>query len=141
VVRVDPRATDDVPAGARLQVTGTRSSTVAGWTYLDVAVLADPGRTTSLLVPLASITPAAPCAGQVVALAAGAAPVYGSRPVRLLLTADAEPSQIDAGRAAHQAEWWRLVGWELDEQGRRLIERDLTAYAGKVTVDLATAWT
>jgi hypothetical protein len=56
VVRVDPRATDDVPPGARLQVNGTRSSTVGGWCYLDVAVLDDPGRTTSILVPVASIT-------------------------------------------------------------------------------------
>jgi hypothetical protein len=56
VVRVDPRATDDVPAGARLEVTGTRPSTVDGWCYLDVAVLDDPGRTTSILVPVASIT-------------------------------------------------------------------------------------
>ena len=136
VVRVDPRVTDDVPAGSRLLVIGIRPSSVEGWTYLHAHLLDDPGRTTVLLVPVASIVPLPPCAGQVVELAAGAAPLTGSRCLRLLLSVDAGPSQSDvaAGRSAQHAEWLHLTGWELDGDGRRLVERDLTAVAGKVRV-------
>lgn len=58
-IRVDSRATDDVPPGARLRVLATRDSTIAGWRYLEVLVLTDdgePGHITSVFVPMASVT-------------------------------------------------------------------------------------
>ena len=58
-IRIDPRATPDLPPRAWLEVVGTRSCTIHAWAYVDVFVLDDTGergRESSVLVPVASIT-------------------------------------------------------------------------------------
>ncbi len=59
-IRIDQRATRDVPAGAILQLIGIwPSPRVQGWAYFDVIILGEDGRperSTSVLVPVASVT-------------------------------------------------------------------------------------
>lgn len=59
-IRIDQRATRDVPAGAILQLIGIwPSARVRGWAHLDVIILGEDGRpyrSTSVLVPVASVT-------------------------------------------------------------------------------------
>lgn len=59
-IRIDQRATRDVPAGAILQLIGIwPSPRVRGWAYLDVIILREdgrPDRSTNVLVPVAAVT-------------------------------------------------------------------------------------
>ncbi len=72
-----------------------------------------------------------PHVGQTVYLGPEASPQFRTRPIQLLITAPPQPSTIDAAeqRAAAQARWLLLTGWELDPRGQRVLHRTVSARA------------
>ncbi|GAA4200608.1 hypothetical protein [Actinocatenispora rupis] len=78
-----------------------------------------------------------PVPGQVVYLTDKASPQFVNSPIRLLITANAEPSTVDErqGHTAVDSAWLALTGWELDQHGKRVRHRDhVAAYKDGIIV-------
>jgi hypothetical protein len=77
-----------------------------------------------------------PRVGQTVYLGAEASPQFRARPIQLLITSPPQPSTIDAAehRAAAEARWLLLTGWELDPRGQRVLHRTVSARAAGISI-------
>lgn len=77
-----------------------------------------------------------PHVGQTVYLGPEASPQFKLRPINLLITAPPRPSTVDAAeqRAADQARWLLLTGWELDPRGHRVLHRTVSARVSGISV-------
>lgn len=67
-----------------------------------------------------------PMPGQTVKLDGRSSPQFKDHPLTLLITAETEPSTVDAaqGRTALRATWVLVTGWELGRRGQRVIVRN-----------------